>query len=67
MKTLSTFYSKHDKTIYRVVIAALFALILFLHIYRLDELPRGLEVDELGMAYDSWCIGNFGTDRYLKS
>ena len=46
---------------------ALFALILFLHVYRLSELPRGLEVDELGMAYDSWCIGNFGTDRYLKS
>ena len=67
MGTLKSFYDKHNTVIYRVVVVAFFALILFLHLYRLNELPRGLEVDELGMAYDSWCIGNFGTDRYLKS
>lgn len=67
MEKIRDFYSKHNEGIYKGAVAALFVLILFLHIYKLDEIPRGLEVDELGMAYDSWCIGNFGTDRYLKS
>lgn len=47
--------------------ALLLLFSLFLHIYRLGELPKGMEVDEVGMAYDSWCIGHFGVDRYLKS
>ncbi len=67
MEKLRDFYSKHDIAIYRGSVLLLFALILFLHLYRLDEVPRGMEVDEIGMAYDSWCIANFGTDRYLKS
>ncbi len=67
MEKTGKYFEKHNELIYRGAVVALFALILFLHLYRLSELPRGLEVDELGMAYDSWCIGNFGTDRYLKS
>ena len=53
--------------LYRCIIVLLFCFILFLHIYRLDQIPRGMEIDEVGMAYDSWCIGNFGVDRYLNS
>ncbi len=52
---------------YRLTVFGLFILILFIHLYRLGELPVGMEVDEVGMAYDAWCIGNFGVDRYLKS
>lgn len=52
---------------YRLLVFGLFILILFIHLYRLGELPVGMEVDEVGMAYDAWCIGNFGVDRYLKS
>ncbi|MCR5404177.1 MAG: glycosyltransferase family 39 protein [Butyrivibrio sp.] len=52
---------------YWSMVAGLVLFILFLHLYRLDELPKGMEVDEVGMAYDSWCIGNYGVDRYLNS
>lgn len=40
---------------------------LFLHIYKLGSVPRGIYVDEMGMGYDAWCIGTYGVDRYLKS
>ena len=40
---------------------------LFLHIYKLGSVPRGIYVDEMGMGYDAWCIGIYGVDRYLKS
>ncbi len=67
MEKTSRFIEKYNDVIYKGAVVILFAIILFLHLYKLDEIPRGMEVDELGMAYDSWCIGNFGTDRYLKS
>lgn len=50
-----------------MAVALLLLFSLFLHIYRLGELPKGMDVDEVGMAYDSWCIGHYGVDRYLKS
>ncbi len=58
---------KHKDLLYRSLVFVFFILILFIHMYRLGELPVGMEVDEVGMAYDAWCIGNFGVDRYLKS
>ena len=33
----------------------------------LMELPAGLHIDEAGMAYDAWCLSQYGVDRYLKS
>lgn len=45
------------------VLLALFGMI---HLYALDELPRGLHPDESGMAYDAWCLANYGVDRYLN-
>lgn len=33
----------------------------------LMELPAGYHVDEAGMAYDAWCLSQYGVDRYLKS
>jgi len=47
------------------ILFVLFAL--FLHLYRLGEVPRGMYVDEMGMAYDAWSLGKFGVDRYSKS
>lgn len=67
MDTVSGSKLKKSDYLYWGGVCALILFILFLHIYRLDELPKGMEVDELGMAYDSWCIGNFGVDRYLNS
>ena len=38
-----------------VLISALFCATLM---YRLGEVPRGIHVDEAGMAYDAWCLAN---------
>ena len=38
-----------------------------LHFLLLDKIPRGWHVDEAGMAYDAWCIANYGVDRYRYS
>jgi hypothetical protein len=43
------------------------AAMCFVHIYRIGEIPYGINVDEMGMGYDAWCLANFGTDRYLNS
>lgn len=40
---------------------------LFVHLYRLDEIPFGINVDEIGMGYDAFCLGNWGIDRYFDS
>jgi hypothetical protein len=42
-------------------------LLVLMHIYKIDEIPYGINVDEMGMGYDAWCLANFGTDRYLNS
>lgn len=42
------------------------ALFLFTRFFRLDSIPAGLHVDEVGMAYDAYSLANFGTDRYLN-
>lgn len=34
--------------------------------WQLDELPLGMHYDEAGMAYDAWCLANYGVDRFLK-
>jgi 4-amino-4-deoxy-L-arabinose transferase-like glycosyltransferase len=33
----------------------------------LNEVPFGLHVDEVGMAYDSFALANWGVDRWLNS
>ena len=39
----------------------------FIHCFRIGNLPCGINVDEMGMGYDAWCLSNYGTDRYLNS
>ncbi|MGN0167132.1 MAG: ArnT family glycosyltransferase [Acetatifactor sp.] len=50
---------------------ALFALLLLVfavtRLWRLLTLPSGFHSDEAGMAYDAWCLSQYGVDRYLKS
>lgn len=40
---------------------------IFMHCFRLGDIPYGINVDEMGMGYDAWCLSHFGTDRYLNS
>ncbi len=38
-----------------------------IHCYQIGQIPCGINVDEMGMGYDAWCLSNYGTDRYLNS
>ncbi len=67
MEKIKDFYKKNNNILYNCAVVVLILFILFLHLYRLGEVPRGMEVDEIGMAYDAWCIGHYGVSRYLTS
>lgn len=62
---LQTIYDNDRYYVLLVIVLLLCAM--FLRVYRLGEIPRGLHVDEAGVAYDAWSISQFGIDRYLKS
>ena len=54
------FCNKHYKKIWLVFIIILFITV----IYKFGEIPTYLGCDEAGMAYDAYCISEYGTDRY---
>lgn len=51
---------------YPAAILLLFLVAVFLRIYRLEELPDVLHIDEAGLGYNAWCLAHYGTDRYLN-
>lgn len=55
------------KTINRFIFAGIILLFAITRLWKLNLLPYGLHYDEAGMAYDAWCLANYGTDRFLKS
>lgn len=56
------FCNKHYKKIWIVFIIILFITV----IYKFGSLPSYLGIDEAGMAYDAYCISEYGTDRYMN-
>lgn len=58
---------KERKILWYLFLGIIIALIVFLHLYKLTEIPCGLNVDEVGSAYDAYCIETYGVDRYAKS
>ena len=42
-------------------------MVLFMHIFMIDKLPRGLNVDEVGSGYDAYTLGRYGVDRWRNS
>lgn len=60
---LDEFCDKHYKKIWLILIGIIFVTV----IYKFGELPQYIGVDEAGMAYDSYCIGEYGTDRYTNA
>lgn len=57
------FCNKHYKKIWIVFIIILF----FTVVYKFGEIPTYLGCDEAGMAYDAYCLSEYGTDRYMNS
>ena len=60
---IDNFCNKHYKKIWLVFILILLMTV----IYKFGELPSYIGVDEAGMAYDSYCISNYGVDRFENS
>lgn len=48
-----------------IALAVIGAVFVFTRLFLLTSVPRGLHVDEAGMAYDAFCLANYGTDRYM--
>ncbi len=49
----------------RIALAVIGLVFIVTRLFLLTTVPRGLHVDEAGMAYDAFCLANYGTDRYL--
>lgn len=63
MKKIEEFINKHSNKIF-IGIFILFAIIL---LYKIGLVPKGLHVDEAGMAFDAISLAKNRTDRYLNS
>lgn len=51
---------------YQITLLFLFCVTVFLRFYKLTVLPDVLHIDEAALGYNSWCLANYGTDRYLN-
>lgn len=60
MKSIEEFIEKNTNKIF-LIIFIIFAIIL---LYKIGVVPKGLHVDEAGMAFDAISIISNGTDRY---
>ncbi len=49
-----------------IILSGIFLLFGITRLWQLTTLPYGMHVDEAGMAYDAWCLSQYGVDRYLK-
>lgn len=62
---------QREKLIDRYLPLILFILLLCVfaitRLWRILTIPSGFHLDEAGMAYDAWCLSQYGVDRYLKS
>lgn len=56
-----------EKTAHTLEMIIFVSIAALVHLYSIGNIPDGINVDEMGMGYDAWCLANFGVDRYLKS
>lgn len=51
---------------YKKILLLFLIFIIISRIYKLGVLPAYIGCDEAGCAYDSYCLANWGVDRYLN-
>ncbi len=66
VKELNIKISNFIEKYYKIIFSIILLLAVFLNIFKMGEIPNGIDTDEAGMGYDSYCIANFGVDRYLN-
>lgn len=53
-----------NKKAYCLILVMLFALALFLRVYKIESIPDVIHYDEGSLGYNAWCIAHYGTDRF---
>lgn len=67
MNSLINIKDRRIITALRLLAAAAVCLLWWhMHTYRLDTVPYEMHVDEYGIAYDAYCIANYGVDKWLN-
>lgn len=54
------------KKYYKIIFLIILLLAIFLRTYKIETIPNGMHVDEVGMAYDAYTLQEYGVDRYLN-
>ncbi len=57
----------NEEKVFNILILAVFAIGILVRCYKFGILMDSTQSDEMGTAYDAWCLLNYGTDRYGKS
>lgn len=60
-KVKNVLKDKYNIAFLIILLIAILSRVLFL-----EQFPEGIEQDEAGMMYDSYCMAEYGTDRYLN-
>lgn len=55
---------KRNDTYFIAVALVLFCLSVFLHFWKLGQIPDGFFFDEVSIGYNAWCIEETGADEY---
>ena len=67
MGKVINFFKKYKLSILNIVcFIIIFTVAVFLRVYKLEQIPSGVNVDEAGMAYDAFCLSKFMVDRALN-
>ena len=59
LSKLYIFLSRH----YLVLLVLIFAVFLFSRLFRLESIPAGIHLDEIGITYDAFSLKSTGADR----
>lgn len=59
------YFKRNKEFIYNFLVIVLFCLSGFLMLYKLGDIPKGINVDEAGSYYDALCLVRYGVDRFL--
>lgn len=57
---LDEWIEKNKKRLFIIILT----IGILVRVVEIGNIPKGLHIDEAGMAYDSYCIAKYGTDRY---
>lgn len=58
---------KNGKNIEPLLMLIILTLFFAMHVFKISQVPNGINIDEMGMAIDAWSIANFGHDRFQNS